>query len=137
MCRKWTGALIYQYLSISPDQVSPPLDTFATYREYPSSPGRYRGFCGQCGSSLIWRSERESELESCDLLLGSIDERWLVGGGFGKLLCKPSGAQHWRGNAIEGVTDFLQGGRIYLAGKEAVWTACGIIPWHLKSLLFY
>lgn len=120
MCRKWTGALIYQYLSICPDQVSPPLDTFATFREYPSSPGRYRGFCGQCGSSLIWRSERESELQSCDLLLGSIDERWLVGDGFGKLLCKPSGAQHWRGNAIEGVTDFLQGGRIYLAGGEEV-----------------
>lgn len=115
MCRKWTGSMIYQYLSVSPDQLSPPFNSFPTYREYPSSSGRYRGFCGQCGSSLIWRSDRESERQSCDLLLGSIDERWLVGeetesgrtGGFGKILCKPSGAQHWRGNAIEGVTDFL------------------------------
>jgi hypothetical protein len=120
MCRKWTGSLIYQYLAISQDQISPALSSFPAYKEYASSAGRFRGFCGECGSSLVWRSDREGERQSCDLLLGSLDEQWLVeaGGGLGKLLCEPSGAQYWRGNAIEGVTDFLQGGSIYLGGKE-------------------
>ncbi|KAL3462043.1 Mss4-like protein [Aspergillus heterothallicus] len=126
MCRKWSGALLYQYLYLSPEQLSPPLSAFATYREYGSTPGRYRGFCRECGSSLIWRSDRETECLKVDLLLGTIDEKWLIGtgeagekkGGLGKILCKPSGAQHWVVNAIPGVTDHLQTGTMYLCGKE-------------------
>ncbi|KAL3468117.1 Mss4-like protein [Aspergillus heterothallicus] len=77
MCRKWTGALLYQNLAISADQLSPPLSSFASYKEYESSPGRFRGFCSQCGSSLIWRSEREGERHKFEVMIGSFDEKWL------------------------------------------------------------
>ncbi|KAL2788211.1 Mss4-like protein [Aspergillus keveii] len=121
MCRKWTGSLIYQYITISPDQVSPPLSASPSYREFRSSPDRYRGFCGQCGTSLTWRSDREGEVETCDLSLGTIDERWLMEKGehgLAKVLSTPSGAQYWRCHAIEGVTDYPPGGTIYLAGND-------------------
>jgi hypothetical protein len=126
MCRKWTGSLIYQYITISPDQVSPPLSASPSYREFSSSPDRYRGFCGQCGTSLTWRSDREGEAEKCDLSLGTIDEQWLIDigergadtEGLGRVLCTPSSAQYWRCHAIEGVTDYPPGGTMYLAGKD-------------------
>ncbi|KAL3444518.1 Mss4-like protein [Aspergillus insuetus] len=101
MCRKWTGALLYQNISVSQDRISPPLFSFPSYTEYPSSAGRFRGFCSQCGSSLVWRSEREGERHKYELMLGSFDEPWLKGTGgdgegegvLGELLSKPSDAQ--------------------------------------------
>ncbi|CEN62744.1 hypothetical protein ASPCAL09375 [Aspergillus calidoustus] len=101
MCRKWTGALLYQNIAVSQDQVSPPLSSFPSYKEYVSSPGRFRGFCSLCGSSLVWRSEREGERHKYEIMLGSLDERWLKGTGgegmgagvLGELLGKSSNAQ--------------------------------------------
>ncbi|KAH8810838.1 Mss4-like protein [Xylogone sp. PMI_703] len=131
MCRKWTASLVAQFIVVKPAQISPDLKSFATYREYNSATKRFRGFCGQCGSPLIWRSEDNTE--TLDLYLGTIDERWLVGakvagseketefgtaverrGGIGKQLATPNQFQFWYENAIKGVTDILEGGQKYL-----------------------
>lgn len=131
MCRKWTASLLPQFIVFSPDQIVPPLSSAATYREYSSSSGRYRGFCGNCGSPLIWRSE--DDRRTVDLFLGTIDERWLVGekvedsekktkhgvvfereGSVGRQLCTPSEFQSYYENAIPGVTDLLRGGQRFL-----------------------
>lgn len=131
MCRKWTAGLLAQFIVVSPLQITPPLPTSVHYREYQSSPRRYRGFCGQCGSSLIWRSA--DKIDTLDVFLGVIDGRWLLGakvegserrtaqglvversGGLGKELCTPTQYQFYYENAIVGVTDLLGGGRKYL-----------------------
>lgn len=131
MCRKWTASLLTQSIIISPTQIVPPLSSFQTYTEYKSSPRHHRGFCGQCGSPLIWRSDDKTD--TLDLYLGTIDERWLVGervegsekttihgikverrGGVGKELCTLSQFQLYYENAIPGVTDVVRGGHKYL-----------------------
>src|ERR1700753_1201424 len=102
MCRKWTAALIAQFLVVSPEQFQPSLNTFPAYKEYLSSPGRYRGFCSECGSSLIWRSEDDTR--TFDLYLGTVDEEWLVesevgrrtaDGAIASVLARPNGTQFW------------------------------------------
>jgi hypothetical protein len=136
MCRKWTASLVAQFIVIAPEQINPPLSSFQSYREYPSAPRRYRGFCGNCGSPLIWRSEDKTD--TLDLYLGTIDERWLVGervegsetmtpygavvkrkGAVGKELCAPSQFQFYYENRIPGVTDLLPGGQKYLTENDA------------------
>src|ERR1700753_3474722 len=77
MCRKWTASLLTQFLVLKPSQITPNLSSFPSYKEYSSSPKRFRGFCGNCGSPLIWRSDDKTDL--LDLYLGTIDEKWLVG----------------------------------------------------------
>ncbi|PCD31056.1 hypothetical protein AU210_010721 [Fusarium oxysporum f. sp. radicis-cucumerinum] len=110
MCRKWTSSLIAQFLVISPKQISPALGTFASFKEYMSSPGRFRGFCGDCGTSLTWRSADYTPI--FDLYLGTLDEKYLVGDGVvAKTLATPNGTQYWMQNSIHGVTDVLKGGR--------------------------
>ncbi|KAJ5675988.1 hypothetical protein N7462_008885 [Penicillium macrosclerotiorum] len=103
--------------------------------EYSSSPGRFRGFCIKCGSSLIWRSEDKKD--TLDLYVGTIDERWLIGekvkgserktkngivfervGSVGKELCTPSEFQFYYENAIPGITDLVPGGQKFLAENE-------------------
>lgn len=120
MCRKWTSSLVAQFIVVSPAQFSPQLNTHSTYREYESSPGRFRGFCGQCGTSLVWRSDDDKR--RFDLFLGTVDEKWLIGvrtdagvehSEIGRMLAMPNGTQFWMENAIKGVTDLLQGGKIY------------------------
>jgi hypothetical protein len=78
MCRKRTAALYPQFLMVAHSQLEPDLKSYSTYTEFESSPGRFRGFCNRCGSSLIWRNGEDKEAEF-DLFLGTIDERWLVG----------------------------------------------------------
>ncbi|KAF5007333.1 hypothetical protein FDECE_6343 [Fusarium decemcellulare] len=113
MCRKWTSSLVAQFLVLSPKQLTPALNTFPAFKEYMSSPGRYRGFCSDCGTSLAWRSTDYTPI--FDLYLGTVDEKWLVDhGDVGKALATPNGTQYWLQNAIEGVTDKLKGGREYL-----------------------
>ena len=121
MCRKWTSSLIAQFIVVSPAQFEPELDACTTYKEYESSPGRFRGFCGQCGTSLIWRSEDDKR--TFDLFLGTVDEKWLAGARtesghadsqIGKLLATPNGTQFWMENAIRGVTDLLKSGKVYM-----------------------
>lgn len=76
MCRKWNASLISQFLAIPCDKVLPQIQAFAEYTEYESSPRRFRGFCGKCGSSLIWRSDDDTK--TLDLFLGNLDEKWLT-----------------------------------------------------------
>lgn len=117
MCRKWTASLIAQFLVITLEQLQPPLATFATYKEYISSHNRFRGFCSNCGSPLIWRSDDDKS--TLDLYIGTLDEKWLTtatevaGMGIAELLARPNGTQFWMENAIPGVTDLVTGGRIY------------------------
>jgi len=135
MCRKWTASLVAQFIVVRPSQITPGLASFPSYREYSSSPRRFRGFCGACGSPLIWRSEDKTD--TLDLYLGTIDEKWLVGekvegseektkfgvqtkrqGGYGKEFGTPSQFQFYYENAIEGVTDILKGGKKYLTENK-------------------
>ena len=71
---------------------------------YRASPSAQRGFCGKCGSTLFWQPEGDS---TC-ILVGTIDKdalkRW------GKLLVG-SRRHLWVEDAIEGVTDGLEGER--------------------------
>ncbi|KAJ4311474.1 hypothetical protein N0V84_010426 [Fusarium piperis] len=112
MCRKWTSSLVAQFLVLSPEQITPALNTFPSFKEYASSPGRFRGFCSDCGTSIAWRSVDYTPI--FDLYLGTLDQEWLVDGDTGKTLATPNGTQYWLQNAIEGVTDKLKGGREYL-----------------------
>ncbi|RSM08322.1 hypothetical protein CEP52_004770 [Fusarium oligoseptatum] len=112
MCRKWTSSLVAQFLVLSPDQLTPALNTFPSFKEYTSSPGRFRGFCSDCGTSIAWRSADYTPI--FDLYLGTLDEEWLVDGEMGKMLAIPNGTQYWLQNAIKGVTDKLKGGKEYL-----------------------
>jgi hypothetical protein len=137
MCRKWTASLFAQFIVVRPSQIVPELSSFPSYKEFLSSPRRFRGFCSACGSPLIWRSEEKTD--TLDLYLGTIDEKWLVGekiegseqktksgvhvkrqGGFGKELGTPSQFQFYYENAIEGVTDILEGGKKYLTENQDV-----------------
>ena len=118
MCRKWTSSLVAQFIVVRPEQLERQLETYTTYREFESSPRRFRGFCGQCGTSLIWRSADKPAL--FDLFLGTVDEKWLVGekgvpgcADVGRTLATPNGTQFWMENAIKGITDLLAGGKEY------------------------
>ncbi|KEF63106.1 uncharacterized protein A1O9_01082 [Exophiala aquamarina CBS 119918] len=143
MCRKWTAGLVAQFIVVSPLQITPPLAQSVYYKEYQSSPRRFRGFCGECGSSLIWRSD--DKVDTLDLFLGTIDETWLLGakvegseretaqgivvervGGLGKELCTPNQYQFYYANAISGVTDLLEGGQKFLQeNTHGLWMECG------------
>ena len=101
MCRKWSSALINQFLIIPPAQLQPALTSSPTYEEYESSPKRFRGFCKKCGSSLIWRSDEDGS--TWDVFIGTLDEKWLVSEKEGaegdaevvEMIARPSGTQYW------------------------------------------
>ncbi len=98
----------------------------STYAEYNSSPSCYRAFCKNCGSFLSWTDR--SVPEDVELLVGSLDEEFLVGerdsedkplGAFGVALANPEGDHFYVRNEIAGVTDGLTvRGRKYLKGSE-------------------
>lgn len=114
MCRKWTASLIAQFIVVSPLQIHPPLHKNTSYKEFNSSPRRFRGFCSNCGTSLIWRSGDDER--TVDLFMGTLDERWLVHedkGDVGRVLATPNGMQCWLENAIPGVTNSVKGGEEY------------------------
>jgi hypothetical protein len=101
-----------------------------TFTEYNATPGNYRGFCTQCGSSLSWRSEQTPD--EIEILTGTVDEEWLIGDRTARVrseelslpgswkdlaedetkrrknvvesLCVPK-ERYWERNAIVGVTD--------------------------------
>lgn len=126
MCRKWTSSLFPQFLTLSAKQITPDLSTYPSYKEYRSSEACLRGFCNQCGSSLLWRTEENPD--QIDVFLGTVDEKWLVeqkadiatatgqteSESIGKTLGTPMHAQYYYENVIKGVTDFVQGGKRYL-----------------------
>ncbi|KAL8899495.1 MAG: hypothetical protein Q9192_001542 [Flavoplaca navasiana] len=55
------------------DYAKPP----AALKEFSSSKGVYRSFCSSCGCSFTWRSEATPD--EIEILIGSIDEKWLIG----------------------------------------------------------
>ncbi|KAL8816006.1 MAG: hypothetical protein Q9223_004916 [Gallowayella weberi] len=112
------------------------------FQEFSSSKGVWRGFCSACGSAFSWRSDDEAEVE---LLIGTIDETWLIGdrtekvsseslttpgvfeeilggeeGSLGREICTPKGGQMFVRNAIKGVTDAKLGGKRFV---ELWWDA--------------
>ncbi|KAF2748177.1 hypothetical protein M011DRAFT_525835 [Sporormia fimetaria CBS 119925] len=119
MCRKWTGTLLPSFLTLPSKQITPwPLSSSSgqnTYTEYASSSKGLRGFCGTCGSSLIWRSKEEEEV---DLYLGTVDEKWLVDEKeVAKAIATPNQFQFWCQHAVDGVTDMVKGGQKLLRDR--------------------
>lgn len=53
-CRKHTGAPVAALVAGPPEQVR---WTAGDRTLYESSPGRFRGFCKDCGTSLTWEAE--------------------------------------------------------------------------------
>ena len=100
------------------------------YAEYSSSSGVYRGFCNNCGSTLLWRCDKEPE--EVGITTGTLDEKWLIGEktgsdgphqvreglDVGKAPCDPVAGHLWFGNAVQGVTDQVTVGKKYLEGFE-------------------
>jgi hypothetical protein len=96
----------------------------STYAEYNSSPGCYRAFCKNCGSSLAWTEYKvETTIE---LAVGTFDEEFLVGNrtseepGFGVALANAKGDHFHIRNEIPGVTDVVskEGTKFSKGSKE-------------------
>ncbi|KAF2671703.1 hypothetical protein BT63DRAFT_476573 [Microthyrium microscopicum] len=122
-CRKWTGALLPQSISVPTASIDPPFSTQPSYTQWASSNSAKRGFCSTCGSSLTFTYDADPD--STEIHVGSIDEHILLGakngeeyhgehgtkatrkdGGIGKLLTRTDRSSNiWWENAIEGVTD--------------------------------
>ena len=131
MCRKFTGALIPQGVSIPTSYISPPLPSNETYKSYKSSTLASRSFCSNCGSSLTFNYNDSPEIT--ELYLGSLDEDVLCGKKVGEAedrkltkrdgstlgydLCKAPN-HNWMDNVIKGVTDDLKGGLYAKSRKE-------------------
>jgi hypothetical protein len=80
-----------------------------TYAEYNSSPGCFRAFCKNCGSTLGWTDDRVN----IELAVGTFDEEFLLGerdtedrptGSYGLALANPGGDHFHIRNQIEQVT---------------------------------
>lgn len=56
MCRRAHGAGFVTWAGFEASRVH--FASSATLVWYPSSPGAERGFCGRCGSPMLFRSER-------------------------------------------------------------------------------
>ena len=56
LCQRAHGAAFVTWVGFPADRVA--LDPAATLRWYPSTPSAERGFCGTCGTTLFFRSER-------------------------------------------------------------------------------
>jgi len=85
MCRKITGALVFTAIMLPVKDLK--WDTSEGRKPYSHSPSAYktieswphilRGFCQECGSSLVYYNTKRTEIE---ILLGSIDD--IEGAGF-------------------------------------------------------
>lgn len=112
------------------------------YKEFSSSKGVYRGFCSSCGTAFTWRSDEETD--AVEILLGTVDEKWLIGdrtekvssqsltgqgvfekvlnadeGAIGRDLCTPTGGQMYVRNAIKGATDARLAGKRFVEVSQA------------------
>ncbi|WP_417822743.1 GFA family protein [Thalassospira lucentensis] len=68
MCRKDSGSGVSTFVSFRTDAVT----WDGTPTDYESTPGKCRGFCPKCGSSLTWWSSESNDV--IDLRLGSFDD---------------------------------------------------------------
>lgn len=113
LCRKFTGALIAQPVSVPTADIAPPLSSNESYKTYQSSPSGKRGFCGTCGGSLAFCYDKTPG--ETEIFLGSVDAD-VLRGEWGKALCETR--RHlWLENAVKGVTDGLKG-RKYLTDES-------------------
>ena len=137
MCRKHTGAIHIPFVVVQEPYVlwsssahkdvrlSELRSGDGEYREYESSPNRFRGFCAKCGSSLVWRSPGE-EGDTYELMAGTLDEHVLLGNivpssddetrlaerdgtGLGSDLAVPKAHYYW-GNSIPEFADLFVAG---------------------------
>ena len=98
--------------STDPEAATSSLLGLRNYTEYFLSPGCYRAFCRNCGSTLLWRCEKEPE--EVGITTGTIDEDLLIGEKIGchcpgqerkglevgKALCEPVAGHLWFENAV-------------------------------------
>jgi len=68
MCRKDSGSGVSTFVSFPANAVT--WDGKPT--DYESTPGKYRGFCPKCGSSITWRTKSDDSF--IDFRLGSFDD---------------------------------------------------------------
>lgn len=68
--------------------------------EYSHTPGRYRGFCGSCGSTMYFRCPHEDG-DEIEMGVGTVDEELLEK--YGSMLCSPSRGRFYAGKEIHGV----------------------------------
>ncbi len=125
MCRKWTGCLVPQSITVPTKNIEPKLSSWPATKQYQSSATASRSFCGECGSSLTYNTSEEPD--NTEIWLGTIDEEVLLGkkvpgserktergievkreDGLGTALCTAM-SHIWFVNAIPGVTDKLRG----------------------------
>ncbi|KAK6359518.1 hypothetical protein TWF696_000674 [Orbilia brochopaga] len=115
-CRKSTGALMAHVMTVEPQRVTWTCED-RSFREYSSSPGVFRGFCQNCGSTLSWRSlSTPAEIE---LFTGTLDESVLVGGDgeTGRAIVAAE-RQIWCVNRIKGVSDGAVSREMYKTGAD-------------------
>ncbi|KAI9679502.1 MAG: hypothetical protein M1817_005524 [Caeruleum heppii] len=134
-CRKSTGAITPTFITLHPRQFYwHDLDTDelpshhapAALREYHSSSGLSRFYCGDCGSSLCWLGDETDHM--VELLVGTFDEECLIGrhtgdglkreGGHGIELAGDLCKHFWSQNAIPGVTDRPDGAIRFVQGSR-------------------
>lgn len=72
----------------------------APIKEYSHTPGRYRGFCGTCGSTMYWRCPVEDG-DEIEMGVGTVDEELLEK--YGRELCEPSRGRYYSGKEVHGV----------------------------------
>ena len=68
MCRKDSGSGVSTFVAFPTNAVT----WDGKPREYESSPGKYRGFCPTCGSSITWRKGDDDSF--IDFRLGTFDD---------------------------------------------------------------
>lgn len=72
-CRRASGAHMLGWVTVATGDLR---YTAGTPREYASSPGRVRAFCGDCGSPLTYRcATRPNEV---DVTIGTLDDPGLA-----------------------------------------------------------
>lgn len=62
LCRRWHGH-VGAYAAV--DRAGFKLTSDRTLRWYSTSPGVKRGFCGDCGSSILWDEDGETKMSIC------------------------------------------------------------------------
>ncbi|CAG8977915.1 hypothetical protein HYALB_00001794 [Hymenoscyphus albidus] len=125
-CRKNSGSLIYTFHTAHAKELT--WLSQSTYQEYNSSPGCYRAFCNNCGSSLGWTDQKKGANTDWELAVGTFDEEFLLGkrdeegvlrGGYGVALANFGGPHFWVQNEIPGVTGGIcKGGTRFWEGSK-------------------
>jgi len=68
-CRRQTGSAMTTFVIVPKSALHL---SSGQPREYASSPGVWRGFCGDCGSAMYYRTDRRPDV--IDLFAGTLDD---------------------------------------------------------------